>query len=254
MSFLIQLVIMVAVWLAPLSQADAQIGSLLRRGVTAVGKKLGIVGRESAEESAKRVVSDSSTVAGSKGLIVSGGVAKASGSTVKPLATAGTSVAVRTGTAASKEIVENLGKESAKALKKLSPKGVAELAEISGELAKSPYRSQWLDMLATYGDQCASFLWKRKGSVAIAAVATAVVVSPDDFLQASENIVTTVVEATGSNFVEPLVTGTAERIVAPVVEEVAANAAAAFPWTVFWFCCGGGLFSCVSYWCFVRSR
>lgn len=178
---------------------------------------------------------------------------RGSGKAARETAESGARVVVRKGASASATVASNLGAGGSRALRKLSPEYADKVADISGELARSPYREQWIEMLARYGDRCANFLWQRKGSVAVAAGATAVLLSPADFMEASGAVIESGITVAGTHVVKPIITESARHVAAPMAREVAKHAAASFPWGMFWGCLGAASIGGLGAWYFRKS-
>ena len=107
-------------------------------------------------------------------------------------------------------------------------------------------------MIGESGDAVATFLWERKLSVGVAAAATAVVLAPHDFLQASEGVLTSTISAAGKHVMEPLITQTAQHVAGPMATEVTKQAAANFPWTLAWCVIFTGFAGVLGYWRLIR--
>lgn len=150
----------------------------------------------------------------------------------KQIAVQASKGAITVGRNSTDEILAHLGPADVQSMQKLSPVGASQLAEVSAELAKNPHKAEWLRLIGQSGDAVAEFLWKRKGSVAIAAAATAVVLAPSDFVQAGENMASSTISTVGSRVIQPLITETAQHVAGPAAKEVTRQAAANFPWTL----------------------
>ncbi|MEZ6129200.1 MAG: hypothetical protein R3C59_11000 [Planctomycetaceae bacterium] len=206
------------------SQCDAGVGSLLRAAARKGWKAVS----ETVETGLKRVrpVKAASTAVRTAS---HGVVQTVPGSVGRHLLVAGGKEMASTGSSASGVILSRLGLNAVGAVNKLSPTATARVAEMSSDLALSPHRAEWLRLLREFGDEAADFLWQNKGAVAVAATTTAVVLSPNDFLEATGRMAETVVETTGSRVLQPIVTGAIDHVAVPVVREATAR----FPWTVF---------------------
>ncbi|MEZ6064031.1 MAG: hypothetical protein R3C19_27105 [Planctomycetaceae bacterium] len=198
-------------------------GHLIRQGVTKLTSKgAGKAAAKIAPKAGRVVV----TKAAAKS--ATSAATKATGAMV--LLT-GSQAVTKAATTASGQVLDNLGVAGAKVLPKLSASGASKLADLSADLARSPHRGRWLELLGKFGDTAADFLWKNKGSVFVGATATAVVLQPDDFLKATGRLVETAVTTAGSQIGKPLLTGTLQHVAGPVVN----HAAAAFPWKTTFF-------------------
>ena len=198
-------------------------GRLIRHGVSKVtGQSAGKAAAKVAPKAGQVVV----TKVGAKS--ATSAATKATGAAV--LLT-GSQAVTKAATTVSGTVLDNLGVAGAKVLPKLSSSGAKKLADLSADLARSPHRGQWLELLGKFGDSAADFLWKNKGSVFVGATATAVVLRPDDFLKTTGRVAETAVTTAGSQLGKPLLTGTLQHVAGPVMT----HAAAAFPWKTTFF-------------------
>lgn len=115
-------------------------------------------------------------------------------------------------------VIAKFSDDGARALESLSPAGAERLAAMSDELAAGGRGRDWLRLIADRGDEVTDWLWERRGSVAIGTAATVVLLQPEEFIQASERVATTTINAAG------------EHVAGPVVE----RAATAIPWGALW--------------------
>jgi len=115
-------------------------------------------------------------------------------------------------------IVAKFGDDGARAVASLTPTGAERLATMSDDLAASGHTQKWLGLIAQHGDVAVDWLWERRGSVAVGTAAAVVLLEPDEFIQATENIATTTINAAG------------EHVAGPIV----GSAARAIPWTLLW--------------------
>lgn len=169
----------------------------LREGAEALLKRSGKVVREGTEESlkhtaARRALREGLEAATEQGVARTGRVA-------------GTLVA-RFGDDVARPILGKFGDDGARALGSLSPTGARRLATMADELAAGGRGGDWMRLIAQRGDEVTDWLWKRRGGVAVGTVAAAVLVQPEEFIQATE------------------------RVAAPFVD----RAAAAIPWAGLW--------------------
>ena len=201
--------------------ASAGWGGLIRKGVSAAAKGSGKVVRKSATRSAAK--------AAGKGLT------RVATKTGRKAATRVGVKATRAAAPGARMVANHLGLEGAQLLGRLTPRGSRQLAEISGELAKSPYRKQWMAAVAKHGDAAVTWLWKRKGSILCATAATTIALHPEEFMDS--------VEATTTAVTKQLT----QYVAAPIAEEMAKQAAVTFPWQELWgmlsflVAVGGGL-------------
>jgi hypothetical protein len=111
-------------------------------------------------------------------------------------------------------VVEQFGKGGVKALESLSPQSGRRLAMLmaDGDLAKIGRSEELLGVVSKYGDGAMSFIWKNKGSLAVAGTLTAFLAAPDKFLNAAQGMTKTVADSA----VRPLaeVPGTAVKGIA----------------------------------------
>jgi hypothetical protein len=123
-------------------------------------------------------------------------------------------LAARVGPHVAASVVGKFGDDGARALASLSPTGAQRLASMADDLAASGRGTDWMKLIAQRGDEVMEWLWKRKGSIAVGTVATAVVLQPEEFLQASERVAVSTIGQIG----------------APIAKQ----AAEAIPWTTIW--------------------
>ncbi|MBC7818251.1 MAG: hypothetical protein IAG10_15300 [Planctomycetaceae bacterium] len=235
--------------------AKAQFGRLVKEGLEAAGKKalgktaskasqagaeellkkgssatLRVVGRESAEAAAKRT-----------GLVVLGHTDDA----VKAVAKHGSAIAT--------PLVSSFGDDGAKALMNLSSTNARRMAIVADELAAGGRGADWMRVLAEKGDLAAEWVWSRKGTLALATVATAFLANPEPFLQAGEQVATTAIETAGEHVARPLIEQTIGTVAPQVATQIAttitkpavamADATSRHPWLGVVFLavfCGGG--------------
>jgi hypothetical protein len=224
------------------NSAEAQLGTLLREGTEYMGRQAQKLISEGVEAGAKKAVGGADEVAKAftSKIITTGG--KEAGEQL--IVQSGKHVA-RMGVSSADEVLAHLGPAGVQSMAKLSPVGANRLAEVSVELAKSPYKTEWLRLIGESGDAVATFLWERKLSVGVAAAATAAVLAPDEFLQASEGVLTTTISVAGEHVMAPLITQTAQHVAGPIAQEVTKQATANFPLTLVlcatFACVAGGL-------------
>jgi hypothetical protein len=232
------------------STVEAGFGKLLREGAEYLGKQARKVMTEGAESGARKagsIVDDLS--AKTTGKAVTTGSKEAG---ERMVAQSGRAL-VLTGRNAADDILLHLGPAGVESMGKLTPLGARRLADVSAELAKNPRKAEWLQLIGQSGDAVATFLWERKLSVGVATAATAVVLAPEEFLQASEGVMTSAVSAAGRHVVEPLINQTAQHVAGPVAHEVTRHAAAQFPWTLAWCLIFGSVAGGFVFWR-IRSR
>jgi hypothetical protein len=177
-------------------------GKVIRETVEALSKKSGKAAREGVEAAAEKGASRVGAKTASRGGAL---IVRASDDVARP-------------------IVGRFGDDGARALNSLSPLGAQRLAAMSDELAASGRGGDWMKLIAQRGDEVTDWLWKRRGSVAVGTVATAILLQPEEFIQASERVATTTINAAG------------EHVAGPIVR----SAASGIPWALVWFVVIGG--------------
>lgn len=243
---LVSTIVLVACFVTDQNHAEAGVGKAIWKGLGYVGRQVRRVVQEGAEGGLKKT----GTQSGRTTSTAIGKAANSSGAVGKRAAMK----AVSTMVAPAKIVSRNLGTAGTQALTKLSPSGAAQLADVSAELARSPNRAEWMKMIAQYGDECAAFLWNRKGSVAVASMATAVMLQPDDFLQATGRLAESTVKTAGAHIVEPLINQTAEHVAHPVAAAIAQKAAASAPWGWLYSLMSVAAISGAAWWRWGRSH
>ena len=194
----------VALVVAGSDTADAGVGSLIRKALSKIGnrgtsKVAGKAGASSARAGARTAGKISGRVGG-----------KASGAAPR--------VGGHVTSKAGRTVVSHLGRGGEAALAKISPGSVPRLAELSKDLARSPYCDDWLSYIARAGDTALDLAWRNKGSIAVLSVATAMALRPAEFVEAGEHVATAAIEST------------AKHVAAPVAASVARHAVSAMPW------------------------
>lgn len=226
-------VAMVAGW--PPATAEAGLGQFLKKGVQLITKGSGKAAREAAENGVKRATAEAVPAAARQAARQSASVTAKS---VAPkVVVAGSTKLVRKAT----PLLDDLGVGGARALQKLSPAGTQKLAAVSADLAKSPHRKQWLEVIAQHGDNAVNWLWKHKGGVAVGVGASVVLLQPAEFLKTTGQVVEATIDATATQLVKPVLVSLADGVVAPVAKEIGTRAAASFPWRLLWLILFAGL-------------
>lgn len=248
------------------THAKAQVGRLLKEGLEAAGKKafgktaskasqegaeellkkgssatLRVVGRESAETAAKRA-----------GLVVIGQTDEA----VKAVGKHGSAIAG--------PLVNSFGDDGAKALMNLSSTNARRMAIVADELAAGGRGADWMRVLAEKGDVAADWIWKNKGTIAVATAATAFLANPEPFLQAGEQVVSTGIETAGEHVARPLIEQTVGSVAPQVATQIAttitkpavvmADATSRHPWSGVAFLAGFSGCGFLAYRRYVRPR
>jgi hypothetical protein len=178
-------------------------GKVIRETVEALSKKSGKAAREGAEAAAEKGASRVGAQAASRGGAL---IVRASDDVARP-------------------IVARFGDDGARALNSLSPTGAQRLAAMSDDLAAGGRGRDWMRLIAQRGDEVTDWLWQRRGSVAVGTVATAILLQPEEFLQASERVASSAINAAG------------EHVAGPIVR----SAASGIPWALVWFVVIGGV-------------
>jgi len=199
----------------PALEAEAGFGTLLARGCKVVGSKVQkAFGRGVTKTSGKAAGRTASSV-GSKA------AAKAGRTATRQTADAAATASTR--------VMKHLGVAGGTALAKLPPASAAKLAEMSQLLARSPYKSQWMEAIGKYGGACVDFLASHKSGIAVGTAATAVLLKPGDFLSAMGGAVEAGVNTAGEFVAKPIIDNAAEHVAKPM-----AMSAAASSWHPFW--------------------
>jgi hypothetical protein len=102
------------------------------------------------------------------------------------------------------QLVGQFAKEGAEALVKVTPRQGRRLAMMA---AKGELKPELMQVISRYGDPACEFIWKHKGSLAVAAALTAFVTSPGPFLEGTQKLTAAVADAT----VKPLAVGVANN-------------------------------------------
>jgi hypothetical protein len=204
-------------------ESSAQLGPLLREGFEYAVKGSAQATREGAQEGLERALPQAS-----RGL--SKGVAAAAETPARHAATQAARTIGREATEAvsrhsnqvCQKVVNAFGDEGGRALSALSAESGERLAQLAPDLARHPEGSKWLATIAQHGDAAVTWLWQCKGSLAVATAATAVLLRPAEFIEASEHVATEAITTTGKHVVQPLIDQTALHVAEPLIREVAA--------------------------------
>lgn len=137
-------------------------GKLAREAAEAVGKRTGMIAKEGAEEGVERA-----------GALV-----------------------VRYGDDVARPVLSTFGDNGARALNALSPTGAKRLSAMADDLASSGRGEDWMKLIAQRGDEVTDWLWRRRGGVAVGTAATAVLLQPEEFIQATEHVATATITGT----------------------------------------------------------
>jgi hypothetical protein len=147
-------------------------------------------------------------------------IARTAGTKLAKLTPDALSAVARHGDELVEPVIAKLGDDGARAMRSLSPQSARTFVNMSDDLAASPYRNEWLDLITTYGDRATEWLWARKGSIAVGTMATAVVLKPEAFFQAGEHVAVSAIETTGSDFIKPVIEESAEHIAEPIANRL----------------------------------
>ncbi len=90
------------------------------------------------------------------------------------------------------EVLETFGESGAKALSQVTQQNGRRLAMLAKDGTLKP---ELLDVVRQHGDTACDFIWKNKGSLAVAATLTTFVTSPSEFLNGSAKITGIVADA-----------------------------------------------------------
>jgi hypothetical protein len=106
-------------------------------------------------------------------------------------------------------LIESLGQPAAQALKGVSSQNARRVAMMAqdGQLASIGRTPELLAVVTRYGDRALDFIWKNKGSLAVAAALAAFLNDPEPFLDGARDITKY----------------TAESVIAPVAREAASR-------------------------------
>jgi len=87
--------------------------------------------------------------------------------------------------------IEQLGAPAAAAIRSVSGQNARRIAMMvdDGSLVASGKASEILEIVGRYGDRAASWVWRNKGFLAVATVATAFVADPDPFIGGAVEVV-----------------------------------------------------------------
>jgi hypothetical protein len=199
--------------------AHAQLGRLFKEGIEAAGKKAFSGSSKAATESAEQLLKKATaTTARKVGQEAAESAAKQAAKQAAGVAIRNSDVAAKAitkhGAAIATPLLTRFGDDGAKALSKLSSTNARRMAMLTEELGAAGRGADYMRVLAARGDVAAEWIWKNKGTIAVATTATAFLTNPDAFLEAGEAVVTKSVEAAGAHVAEPLIDGTA-RTLAP---------------------------------------
>ncbi len=215
----------ISLWIVlPVVEAEAGVGTLLAKGCKGVSSKV--------QKAFGRGVTKTSGNKGSRTATTAAG-RTASSVGVKAAAKAGRTATRTTADAAvtaSSRVIKHLGVAGGTALAKLPPESAAKLADVSHLLARSPYKSQWMEAIGRYGSSCVDFLASHKSGIAVGTAATAVLLKPGDFLSAMGGAVEAGMNSAGEFVAKPMIGNAAEHVAKPMAMSVAASSS----WHTFW--------------------
>lgn len=107
-------------------------------------------------------------------------------------------------------VVNEFGAPAARAMRNVSSQNARRIAMMAddGILAATQNADGILDVVARFGDRAADWVWRHKGALAVAAIATAFVANPEPFLDGAVEIA----EVGGEMIVRPVAEKAAESI------------------------------------------
>ena len=87
-------------------------------------------------------------------------------------------------------LLKQFGNSGALALKNVSPQNARRISMLNegGELATIGRTTEILDLVGNRGDAAMEFIWKNKGSLAVAASLTAFLANPEPFIDGTSDI------------------------------------------------------------------
>lgn len=245
--------------LAATQPAEAQLSKLLREGIEYAGKAAAKTAgkgaarttttatsrlvREVAEEGAESAAKAASKLGreavevGAK-TPLKAAVKTAGRTTAESTARVAGKTAVQEGASVSADaLTKQFGPAGAKAAAALSEESAARLVAVSDELAASGQASQWLSLIADSGNVAVDWLWERRGSIAVGTTATAVLLAPKEFVQASQEFASDSVNAAGKYVFEPLISESAEHVAEPLAKNasvMATGGGVPWMWLIGW--------------------
>lgn len=101
-------------------------------------------------------------------------------------------------------LIASLGKPAATALKNVSARNARRLAMMAedGTLARIGRTEALLAVIGKYGDRAMAFVWRNKGSLAVAGALTAFLANPEPFIDGTVELT----KAAGESIAKPLAT------------------------------------------------
>ncbi|MEZ6128896.1 MAG: hypothetical protein R3C59_09455 [Planctomycetaceae bacterium] len=210
--------------MASAAPAEAGIGTLLSKTISAISSKAQQVFQKTASRAVNKAGSQSAGKIASR--TASGTAAHVAGKAAMAASAKAAEKGSRVATSAANTVMKNLGVSGASALTRLKPESAVKLAEMSSVLARSPHRTEWVHAIGKYGGKCVDFLYEHRGGLAVGTVATAALLRPEDFFRSVGGVAEAGVSAAGEFVAQPLINATAEHVVGPAAKE----AAAAVPW------------------------
>lgn len=187
----------------PIATADAGIGAFLAHGVNAAAAKAGAIFGKS---------SNAATKASSKA------ASKSAGKVVSRVSSGSTSNAGGIVASASQTVLKHLGASGLAVMSKLPTAPAKRFVELSGTLAQSPHKKQWLSLISQHGAKCLDFLWEHKSGISVVAGSGAVLLAPEAFLGTIGSVATTGVNAAGQYVVKPAIDNAGAHVAKPLIE------------------------------------
>lgn len=208
MSWFLKFMFVVMIVAGPMASAEAGLGSLLTSGAKAASAKIGTLFGKSSKVTGKATSTATSRTAGKVPAGASSRIASNAGSAVARTATA----------SASQAVLSRLGVSGVAVMSKLPVAQAKRFVELSGTLARSPHKAEWLSLISKHGAKCLDFLWKNKSGISVAAGSGAVLLAPDVFLGTVGNVATASVNAAGQYIVKPAIDNAGEHVAKPLIE------------------------------------
>lgn len=119
-------------------------------------------------------------------------------------------------------LIESLGQPAAKVLKTVSTQNGRRLAMMAddGTLAKIGRTDELLNVVGRFGDRGLNFVWRNKGSLAVAATLTAFLANPQPFIDGTVDLTKTAAESLGKPLATELGKNANGTIVLPTLAAV----------------------------------
>jgi hypothetical protein len=138
---------------------------------------------------------------------------------------------------AAEGLLERYGAQAVSAMAAVGPRGGRQLAMVEKSLSATGQMPQMMDIVARFGDKAATFIWEKKGALAVSATLGAFIANPEPFIDGTRSLAETVVKDAVAPISGHLVDAGAQvadsalaHAVKPVASELARAAAAGIPW------------------------